>query len=89
MNQKHSRGLFLFLKLIYSLLKWNLPLLILSYFSVSILVFINSFPNTNISGLSLRRANLGEGLGTVAFIFSILAVLRTVCSKPKPVHREF
>lgn len=59
----------------------------MSYFSVSTLVFINSFPNANISGLSLGTADLGEELGTVAFIFSFLAVLRAVHPKPKPIQR--
>lgn len=38
--------------------------------------------------LSIRMATLGEELGTVAFVFSFLAVLRAVCPRPKPVHKE-
>lgn len=87
MNQKHSRGPFLFLKLFYRLLKLDLPVLIISYFSVSKLVSINSFPNANISGLSIGTADLGEELGTVAFVFSFSAVLRAVHPKPKPIQR--
>lgn len=49
---------------------------------------MNSFPNANISGLSLRVADLGEELGTDAFIFRFLAVLRSVCPKPKPAYGE-
>lgn len=56
------------------------------YFSVSTLVFINSF-QMQIS-LSLRMTRVGEEFGTGAFIFSFLAALKAVYPKPKPAHGE-
>lgn len=88
MNQKHSGGPSCSWNSFINFQNWIYLFFIISYLSVSILVFINSFPNAKIPGLPLRMTSLGEELRTVAFIFSFLAALRAVCPKPSPAHRE-
>lgn len=60
--------------------KSDLPFLffVISYFSVLRLIFINSFPNAKIFGLSIQMVSLEEELGTVIFTFNFLAALRAL-----------